>query len=67
MNDTWKERFTYIIIHRPKRDTVMQVVDLLQNTNERQRVLALSNQWLNEIRQNFMQFRGKNNFTLKIL
>ena len=66
MNDTFKERFTYIIIHRPKGDTVMQVVDLLQNTNERQRVLALSHQWLKEIRKNVMQFRGTGEFTLKI-
>ena len=66
MNDTWKERLTYIIIHRPKRDTVMQVADLLQNTNERQIVLALSHQWLKEIRQNVMQFRGTGEFTLKI-
>ena len=44
----------------------MQVTDLLQNTNERKIVLALSHQWLKEIRKNVMQFRGTGEFTLKI-
>ena len=28
MNDTRKERFTYTVIHRPKRDIVVQITDL---------------------------------------
>ena len=33
-----------------------------QNTNERQMDLALSHQWLKEIRQNAIWFRGKGDF-----
>ena len=44
----------------------MQITDFQKKSNERQMDLALSHQWLKEIRKNVMQFRGTGEFTLKI-
>ena len=62
MNDTRKEGFTYISFTGHKRYSHADC-KFLQYTNERQTILALSHQWLKEIRQNVIPFRGKGNLS----
>ena len=57
-----KRRFTYISFIGQRRYNHANY-RFSQNTNERQIVLALSHQWLKEIRQNVMQFRDREFYT----